>query len=311
MRRLTFGMVLVLVACALLDTNPVMAQTSDFPGVRVAYVQDSWNVSANFNKGDFLIVYFTQGADWRRGLFDIDEEFPGFAILYVGVNVTDPRGNTTMYLCKLGKLQTDGEEKILNFLDKNITRNEGGIDPSWYYRNATNSYYEIGGTVQFNGTYKFVIGNVFPAREDPPTSIDVRKITFTIGPYEVKFSGHAITDERNDSLVWDGYPYCDVYVEVIIYDPNNTLVNGASVRVCYNESLGIGVGDPVECFGLYHGTGGPLQYVGCVDCVAYPYYAIPELSSLLALPLFMMVTLLAVAVYSARIRKRGICGSAR
>jgi hypothetical protein len=303
-------MVLVLAAWALLDTNPAMAQTNDWPGVRIAYVQNSWNVSANLNKGDFLYVHFAQGADWRQGLFEVDDNFPGFAILYVGVNVTDSRGNATTYLCIMGKAADAGEGSPVLFLDINITLNEGGIEPSWFYRNATNSYYNIGGTVQFDGIYEFVFGNIFPARVDPPASIDIRKVTFTIGPYEVKFSGHAITDERNDSLACDGHPYCDVNVEVIIYDPNNTLVNGTSVRICYNESLGIGVGDSVECFGLYYGTGGPLQYAVCVECVAYPYYAIPELSSLLTLPLFMVVTLLAVAVYSARIRKRGICGSA-
>ena len=176
---LAIGLVTILAGIVMAGSSGLVEPSSDFPGVRVAYVQNSWNVSVNLNKGDFLYVYFTQGADWRQGLFDIDEEFSGFAVLYVGVNITDSRGNTTMYLCRLGKPQTEGEETILNFLDKNITRDEGGIDPSWYFKNNTKSYYEVGGTVQFDGTYKFVIGNVFPKRKDPPSSLDIRKVTFT------------------------------------------------------------------------------------------------------------------------------------
>jgi hypothetical protein len=149
-----------------------------------ADVEDSWNVSANLEKGDVIHVYFTQGAQWRQGLFDIDEDFPGFAILYVGVNVTDPHGNTTIYLCIMGKPDSEGPETILNVLDVNITSDEGGIDPSWLYRNATNSYYGIGGAVQFSGTYNFTVGNLWPGRNDPPSSISIRKVTFaTEHPY--------------------------------------------------------------------------------------------------------------------------------
>jgi hypothetical protein len=179
---LAIGLVTILAGIVMTSSSGSAKFSSDFPGEnknRAAYVENSWNVSANLVKGDFLFFRFLQGAEWRQGLFDIDEEFSGQAVLYVGVNVTDPRGNTTIYLCKLGKPQTAGEEVVLNFLDKNITRDEGGIDPSWFYRRPTNSYYEVGGTVQFNGTYRFVIGNVYPNRKDPPSSIDIRKVTFT------------------------------------------------------------------------------------------------------------------------------------
>ena len=175
---LAIGLITIIAGVVMVSASGRAEPSSDYPGVRVAYAQHSWSISADLDKGDFVYFYFTQGAQWRQGLFDASDEFEGFAVLYIGVNVTDPRGNTTMYLCYLGKPATEGEEKILNFLSKNITRDEGGIDPSWYYNNVTHSYYEVGGTVQFNGTYRFVIGNIYPGRTDPPASVDVRKITF-------------------------------------------------------------------------------------------------------------------------------------
>jgi hypothetical protein len=175
---------IILAGASMAVSSNLSNSTSNYPGVSVAYVQNLWNVTANLNEGDFIRVYFTQGADWRQGYFEPDEEFPGFAVLYVGVNVTDPRGNTTMYFCRLGKASSDAEEKPLSLLDVNITRDEGALDPSWYYRKPSNSYYEVGGAVQFNGTYKFVLGNVFPSKEYPPASLDIRKVTFrTDYPY--------------------------------------------------------------------------------------------------------------------------------
>ena len=169
---------IILAGVSMAVSSNLSNPTSDYPGVRVAYVQNSWNVTANLNKGDFIRVYFTQGLDWRKGYFEPDEEFPGFAVLYVGVSVTDPRGNTTMYFCRWGKASPDAEEKPLSLLDINITRDEGALDPSWYYRQPSNSCYEVGGEIQFNGTYKFVLGNVFPGKEYPPASLDIRKVTF-------------------------------------------------------------------------------------------------------------------------------------
>ncbi len=177
---LAIGLITVLAGILMISSSGRADPTSDYPGLSVAYVKNSWSISANLSKGDFLYFYYTQGAQWRQGLFDVSDEYSGFAVLYVGVNVTDPHGNTTMYLEILGKESNAGEDKILNFLDKNITRDGGGIDPSWYYRKPTNSYYEVGGAVQFDGTYKFVIGNLFPQRDDPPASLDVRKVTFGI-----------------------------------------------------------------------------------------------------------------------------------
>jgi len=407
MRRLTFGIVLLLVAWALLDTNPVMAQIppSDFPGVRVAYVQDSWNVSANLNKDEFLYVCFTQGADWRQGYFEPDGDFPGFAVLYVGVNITDPRGNTTSYLCILGKQANESEETMLSFLDKIITRNEGGIDPSLYCKNATNSYYEIGGTVQFDGTYEFVIGNVYPNRNDPPASLDVRKVTFMsarlpgVAPGQfMHYEVYSVWNDGNDTELenWarnqpmsginvtvlsvvnttvtyqevtcnstgtvynytrdvdvetGSYSYEYLFIaanltagDIVYTRDNNTWINETAlanylgqqletnhlsslVNQSHTSFMGLAYefSASVSQDFYWHRQSGMLLEVryefnttrvsgmdvlvghfvlSAVAALSIPP-VIPEFPSFLILPLFMMVTLLAVAVYDARIRRRG------
>lgn len=114
---------------------------------------------------------------------------------------------------------------------------------------------------------------------------------------KVKFRGLAATNEEWGETVCYGSYYCNVTVEEILYDPNNTLSLEDVVTVCYNESLGIEIGDQVECYGYYWKEVGPMQCVGKVECIGNDYYVIPEFPSFLILPLFMIATLLAVIVY--------------
>jgi hypothetical protein len=110
---------------------------------------------------------------------------------------------------------------------------------------------------------------------------------------EVKFRGVAASDEE-----WcDNSGYCcNVTVEEILSDLNNTLSIGDVVTVCYNSSLSIKVGDYVECFGYYWKNCGPMQFIGKIECINDGYYVVPEFS-VLVLPLFMIATLLAVVFF--------------
>jgi len=89
---------------------------------------------------------------------------------------------------------------------------------------------------------------------------------------EVKFRGVVATDERWGDFVCYGSYYCDVIIEEILYDPNNTLLLGYNVSVCYGQSLTLKVGDRVESYGFYYKWGGPLQCIGYVCCNEDPYY---------------------------------------
>ena len=115
---------------------------------------------------------------------------------------------------------------------------------------------------------------------------------------EVKFRGIVNSDEEFGGLVCYGSYYCSISVTQILHDPNNTLSPGDVVTICYNKSLSLKTGDPVECYGRYYKIGVcPFQYCGKIVCMKDGYYVIPELPSFLILPLFMIATLLAAMIY--------------
>ena len=120
---------------------------------------------------------------------------------------------------------------------------------------------------------------------------------------EVKFRGVATTDEAWGESVCYGSYYCNVTVAEILYDPNNTLSLENVVTICYNQSLPVETGDEVECCGYYWKEAGPMQCVGRVECIGNDYYVIPEFPLFLALPLFMIATLLAVIIYKKMVWK--------
>jgi len=114
---------------------------------------------------------------------------------------------------------------------------------------------------------------------------------------EVKFRGHVTTDEQWGEAVCYGSYYCNVTVEEIIYDPNNTLTINDVVTVCYNQSLSLKVGDWVECYGYYWKNLGPTQCVGRVCCKDNNYYVIPEFTLPIILLSFVLITSLTIALH--------------
>ncbi len=111
---------------------------------------------------------------------------------------------------------------------------------------------------------------------------------------EVKFRGHVTTDEQWGEAVCYGSYYCNVTVEEILYDPNNTLTINDIVTVCYNQSLSLKVGDWAECYGYYWKNLGPMQYVGIVCCKNNDYYVIPEFTFLILLSSLILATSLTI-----------------
>lgn len=141
---------------------------------------EQWKVSANLIKGDMLDIWITQGFDWPNGYFDVDELLPGgVGALHVGVNVTDPRGNFTLFDITLGR-DTDQSFKPLTVFFINITDpsyNQGGLDVSPLYVNTPEHHYymKVGGIAQFNGTYTVRVIPPWPQRKYPVTGIQMLK----------------------------------------------------------------------------------------------------------------------------------------
>ena len=146
---------------------------------KVTEARQKWSVSANLTKGQVIWVEIRQHMNWSVGLFDFDDElYPGFAILYVGVDIKDPYGKTTEFLMVWGILRESVYApeiltRALTILDINVTRNEGGLDPTpFLIKSGNSSYYsDVGGIVQYNGTYTFTVGKIWPTRNDPPSVI--------------------------------------------------------------------------------------------------------------------------------------------
>ena len=151
---------------------------------QIHFNPEQWKVSANLTKGDLIEAWIIQGLDWPYGTFEVDEYLPGgYGALYVGVNVTDPRGNFTFFTIVLGRPATDTPSAttpaVLTVFYINITKNQGGLDVSPFYVNTGEKsfYANVAGIAQFNGTYTFRVMYPFPARKYPVTSIEIIKHT--------------------------------------------------------------------------------------------------------------------------------------
>jgi hypothetical protein len=174
---------IIILAGALMAMSYSAPQTGPTDEEEAAYVANGMKLSANLHEGDIIRLWMTQGGDWKSGYFEMDELlWPGFALLYVGVNITDPRGNYTLFMMTWGHGPEDTESKLLYLVDINVTTNQGGIDPmagGENYRPPTNSFFSVGGTVMFNGTYTFEAMGIFPGRHDPPASMAIYKHLIT------------------------------------------------------------------------------------------------------------------------------------
>ena len=184
MKRWFFAVSLIIIgAGAVMVTSYTLPSPGPTAEERAAYVSESRTVEADLVQGDFIRLAMTQGSDWRNGYFEIDDLlYPGFAILWVGVNITDPQGKNITFLTTWTPMDLNVETPPLTYLDKNVTTNlnsyDGGIDPyadGSNYRPPSNSFFEVGGKVKLTGRYTFQVWGIIPSRNDPPASLDVRK----------------------------------------------------------------------------------------------------------------------------------------
>jgi len=190
---------LILITSGLILTGNYRYSSEAVTSISVANTSQTWGLTANLTKDDKIVVLIYQGGDWPVGLFDPEEETQ-LPLLYVGINITDPRGNLTLFLIRYIKSY---ERFPLSIMDINITVNEGGLDASSLYKPNTNSYWDVGGVVQFNGTYSFSVSHVYPHRDEPPSKIDVRKgIVVTEYPFTNYLPIGVIVTTAGVTLSW-------------------------------------------------------------------------------------------------------------
>ena len=143
----------------------------------VAFVENQWNISANLTSGDLMRVLLNPAPDWSNGIFDVNPQLPdGIGALYVDINITGPDGNLTVFEITFGRSVMVNDTLHVFFINITSFSGQGAIDASAYYLNYTNSYSEVGGTIDLNGTYTFTVAKPWPERDSPPASIDIREV---------------------------------------------------------------------------------------------------------------------------------------
>ncbi len=90
---------------------------------------------------------------------------------------------------------------------------------------------------------------------------------------QVRFRGTVTTNEAHDVVpICYGDYHVAVAVDAMLSDPNHALTGTASVQICYEEGLGLTIGDSVEVYGYYWGGICPKQYCGRVQLLQPPDY---------------------------------------
>ncbi|MEM1515893.1 MAG: hypothetical protein QXH24_07620 [Candidatus Bathyarchaeia archaeon] len=205
---LAVSVVLIVIGSILINIAYIPVEAKDYK--QIDKVSNRWSISVNLRKGQVIWVEIRQHINWSVGIFDFDEElYPGFAILYVSVDVTDPYGKDTEFLMVWGlSVENLGSASIskymLTILDINVTKNEGGLDPSpFLIKKGGSSYYsDVGGVVQYNGTYTFTV-EVYPSRKDPPSSIWIgQRLTWIEYPYIYMIPTGVVIDGLGATLAW-------------------------------------------------------------------------------------------------------------
>lgn len=155
----------------------------------------------------------------------------------------------------------------------------------WVYRSTTSgvtgsqiatvtapshSYQDTGLT---NGqTYYYRVSAVDNAGNEGPKSAQASG-TPTASHGDVRFKGTITTDENHGVIpICYGDYFVTVTVTQILDDPENLLVIGMSVEVCYQNPLNINAGENIEVYGHYWKYMGPMQLVGRVAASGDSYY---------------------------------------
>ena len=139
----------------------------------IGHSENQWSVSANVTQGDIIELNFIPGINWSHGIFDVNDKYPDFAVLYAAMNFTIQDGSDTLFTFTLGKT---ANPTSLILLEINVTADNGALDPSPFYNNNSSSYSQAGGIAQSSGNCTLTVIDVWPSRTDPPIQLVLMRV---------------------------------------------------------------------------------------------------------------------------------------
>jgi len=149
------GLLLLLLASVLLTSYKTIYATPKVTQGPASTTDTSnlsaWECTGNFSENDVIMVEFLPNIFWAENpaAFDVlDNRMP---VLYVDMNITDPKNNMSQYELWLTFDQTNNHFSVINVTALSFGE---GINSTVVVPNKfTMTYTFIAGTAQLNGTY--------------------------------------------------------------------------------------------------------------------------------------------------------------
>lgn len=175
----------------------------------------SWQISANFTAGDYIIVYFIPDSRWQEIGFDTNDYFESFQTLFI--DIIPPKGNETSFAVML---QYDPVKQFYGIRVKAVIKvGEGltvinssrGQEPAWiiqqYFSGEGSApVEEIGGIAQDNGNYTAVLSGPFGGptaiEPQPPVYLSISKRALEHPYAYFIFIGAPVTVSGVTLIIW-------------------------------------------------------------------------------------------------------------
>ena len=111
----------------------------------------AWECTGNFSANDVIMVEFLPNIFWAQnpGAFDVLDN--GMSVLYVDMNITDPKNSMSQYELWLTYDQTNNQFSVYNATA--LSFGEGVNSTVVLPNKFTMTYTFVAGTAQLNGTY--------------------------------------------------------------------------------------------------------------------------------------------------------------
>jgi len=111
----------------------------------------AWECTGNFSANDVIMVEFLPNIFWAQNPAAFDVLDNGTPVLYVDMNITDPKSNMSQYELWLTYDRTNNRFSVINVTALSLGE---GINSTVFVPNKfTMTYTFIAGTAKLNGTY--------------------------------------------------------------------------------------------------------------------------------------------------------------
>ena len=137
---------------------------------------DSWEVSANFSKGDYICADFRPAGGWGEPPYDFSSYFPGVSFKAVFLDIVPPEGNRTRFSSFL--MFDPGTQSFGGFLAKTVIDHGSGLDVNNVSEAGGvsadvirktiggDAVEDFGGIALYDGTYRLLIYRPIPSEPD-------------------------------------------------------------------------------------------------------------------------------------------------